>query len=71
MAKMQLTYVVAWTNAHGHEVKTEVVVRADNNSDGRMLADQAAQRVIGAEARLVPGNKRIFAVDEAPRRIEA
>ncbi|GEC76705.1 hypothetical protein [Microbacterium maritypicum] len=71
MAKMQLTYVVAWTNAHGHEVRTEVVVRADNNADGRMLADQAAQRVIGAEARLVPGNKRIFTVDEAPRRIEA
>lgn len=71
MAKMQLTYVVAWTNGHGHEVKTEVVVRADNNSDGRMLADQAALRVIGAEARLVPGSKRIFAVEEVPRRIEA
>lgn len=70
MAKMQLTYVVEWINKHAETVRTEVVVRADNNADGRQLAEQAAQRVVGAEARLRSGNNRIFFVDDVPRRIE-
>ena len=67
---MQLTYVVAWTNGNGHEVKTEVVVRADNNSDGRMLADQAAAEsaISALDGREVAG--RDIRVNEARPREE-
>lgn len=71
MGKMKLTYVVEWINKHAETVRTEVVVNSVNNSDGRQLAEQAAQRVVGAEARLKSGNQRVFFVADVPHRIEA